>query len=53
MHEVLHSLLLVIVSQEVTMIKHVGGAQSIWQWQQQSRCVPREVRAMISGVQLQ
>ena len=27
----------------------VGIAQSIWQWQQQGRCVPRRVRATTNG----
>ena len=31
----------------------LGGAQSIWQWQQQAVCVPRGVRATMGGAQLQ
>ena len=31
---------------------HVGSTQSLWQWQKQSMCVPRGVRATTGGVQL-
>ena len=27
----------------------VGGSQSVWQWQQQGRCIPRGVRATMGG----
>ena len=30
----------------------VGGAQSVWQWQQQGVCIPKEVRATMGGAQL-
>ena len=30
----------------------VGSAQSIWQWQPQGKCVPREVRATLGGAWL-
>ena len=31
----------------------LGGNQSIWQWQQQSVCVPRGVRGTMGAAQLQ
>ena len=46
-------LLLVVGSWEGTVIKHLGTAQSIWQWQQQDRFVPRGERATIGGAWLQ
>ena len=36
----LHKLLLVAGSWEVTVIKPVGAAQSVWRWQQQGWCDP-------------
>ena len=30
----------------------VGGTWSFWQWQQQSGCIPRGVRATMGGAQL-
>ena len=36
----LHGLLLVAASWEVTEIRRVDTAQSVWQWQQQGGCVP-------------
>ena len=51
--EVLHRLLLVAESWEAIVIKLVGAAQSVWQWQQQGWCVPRGERATTGHVQLQ
>ena len=53
MQEVLHSLLLVAGSWEVMVIKCMGTAWSVWQWHQQSKCVPRGVRATMGGALLQ
>ena len=41
MHKVLYQLLLIVGSWEWTVIKQVGAAQSIWQWQLQGGCIPR------------
>ena len=49
----LHRLLLVVGSWEGTVIKHLGIAQSIWQWQEQGGCVPRGVRVTMAGARLQ
>ena len=46
----LHRLLLVAGSWDVTEIKCVGTAWSFWQWQQQGWCVPRGTRAPTGGV---
>ena len=48
--EVLHQLLLRVGSQEGTVIKGLGTAQSIWQWQQLHGCAPRGVRATTGAV---
>ena len=48
---VLHRLLLVSGSWEVTEIKHVGMAWGVWQWRQLGWCSPRGVRAITGGVQ--
>ena len=34
-------------------MKHLGSAQSVWQWQLQGGCVPRGVRATMCGPLLQ
>ena len=49
----LHRLLLVAGSLEVTEIRLVGTAWGIQQWQQQGWCVCRGVRAPTGGVQSQ
>lgn len=46
-------MLLVVWCWEGTVIKHVGAALSIWQWQQQGRCIPRGVRATMGCAWLQ
>ena len=49
--EVLQKLLLVAGSCVGTVIRHLGPAQSFWQWQQQGGCaLPRGVRATTGGV---
>ena len=49
----LHQLLLVIGSWEGIVIKRLGAAQSVWQWQLQGGCVLRGVRAIMCGAWLQ
>ena len=49
----LHHLFLVVGSWEGTVIKHLGSAQHIWQWQLQGGCIPREVRTRKCGTWLQ
>ena len=46
-------LFLVAGSWEGTVVKHVGTAQSIWQWQHQGRYVSRNVRATTGGIHSQ
>lgn len=48
----LHRLLLVAGSWEVTEIRRVGTSWSVWQGQQRGRCVPRGVRAPTGGVHI-
>ena len=48
--EVLHKLLLVAGSWEGAVIRCLGTAQSVWQWQQQGRCAPRGARATTGGI---
>ena len=49
--EVLHRLLLVAESWEVTEMKHVGTTWSVQQWQQRGQCASRGLRATTGGVQ--
>ena len=38
---------------ERTVIKHLGAAQSTWQWELQGWCVPKRVKATMCGAWLQ